>query len=124
MRNKTIKDINTKKIFYIGTIISVLIFTIGIIITMFHNPSENSVINFFESNYFAEITMFIPFSIWAWLVILAILFVKKNWVVVTLCILLAIPHIIFIIVLCAFSYSPLEILRWYVMILSFGIINI
>ena len=68
------KDISKKKIFYVGTIISVLIFTIGIIITIVHNPSENSVINFFESNYFAEITMFIPFSIWAWLVGLLLLY--------------------------------------------------
>ena len=72
------KDISKKKIFYIGTIISVLIFTIGIIITIVHNPCENSVINFFKSNYFDEITMFIPFSIWAWLIIFAILFVKKK----------------------------------------------
>lgn len=113
-------SIDSKKIFYGITIFSVLVFIIGNIITMTQNPLNGGIANVLSNEFFDHITMFVPFSMWAWLIIFAIFFVKKNWVVVTTCIVLAIPHLILIAVLVIDSHSLSEILKWYVMILSFG----
>ncbi len=120
MSSKTKKMININKLFYLTTVVSVLIFIIGNIITLIYNQSDNGVSGILSRDYFDILTLFIPFSIWAWLIIFGTLFVRKNWLVVTICIVLAIPHVILIVVLYAYSYSILEILKWYVMILSFG----
>lgn len=120
MSSKTKKIININKLFYLTTVVSVLIFIIGNIITLIYNQSDNWVSGILSRDYFDILTLFIPFSIWAWLIIFGTLFVRKNWLVVTICIVLAIPHVILIVVLYAYSYSILEILKWYVMILSFG----
>lgn len=113
-------SIDSKKIFYGITIFSVLVFVIGIIVTVTNNPLNGGIANALSNEFFDHITMFVPFSMWAWLIIFAIFFVKKNWVVVTTCIVLAIPHLILIAVLVIDSHSLSEILKWYVMILSFG----
>lgn len=120
MSSKTKKIININKLFYLTTVVSVLIFIIGNIITLIYNQSDNGVSGILSRDYFDILTLFIPFSIWAWLIIFGTLFVRKNWLVVTICIVLAILHVILIVVLYAYSYSILEILKWYVMILSFG----
>ena len=122
MSSKTKKMINTNKLFYLTTVVSVLIFIIGNVITLIYiyNTSNNGLSGVLSRNYFDILTLFIPFSIWAWLIIFGTLFVRKNWLVVTICIVLAIPHVVLIVVLYAYSYSILEILKWYVMILSFG----
>ena len=113
-------SIDSKKIFYGITIFSVFVFVIGNIVTMTQNPLNGGIANALSNEFFDHITMFVPFSMWAWLIIFAIFFVKKNWVVVTTCIVLAIPHLILIAVLVIDSHSLSEILKWYVMILSFG----
>ena len=120
MSSKTKKIININKLFYLTTVVSVLIFIIGNIITLIYKQSDNWVSGILSRDYFDILTLFIPFSIWACLIIFGTLFVRKNWLVVTICIVLAIPHVILIVVLYAYSYSILEILKWYVMILSFG----
>ena len=120
MSGKMKNSIDSKKIFYGITIFSVLVFGIGNIVTVTQNPYNGGVSNVLNNEFFVHITMFVPFSMWAWLIIFAIFFVKKNWVVVTTCIVLAIPHLILIAVLVIDSHSLLEILKWYVMILSFG----
>ncbi|MEG0291823.1 MAG: hypothetical protein RR495_04160 [Anaerovoracaceae bacterium] len=122
MSSKMKISIDTKKLFYLTTIVSVLLFIIGNVITVMYNPLNNGVFGGLSRNYFDMLTMFVPFSMWAWLIIFGTLFVKKNWVVVAICVALAIPHIILIVVLHAYSYNILEILKWYVMILSFGTI--
>lgn len=120
MSGKMKNSIDSKKIFYGITIFSVLVFVIGIIVTVTQNPLNGGVANALNNELFDHITMFVPFSMWAWLIIFAIFFVKKNWVVVTTCIVLAIPHLILIAVLVIDSHNLSEILKWYVMILSFG----
>ena len=120
MSGKMKNSIDSKKIFYGITIFSVLVFFIGIIVTVTQNPLNGGVADALNNELFDHITMFVPFSIWAWLIIFAIFFVKKNWVVVTTCIVLAIPHLILIAVLVIDSHSLSEILKWYAMILSFG----
>lgn len=108
-----------RKIYYLVTILSVLIFLGGMLLVDIESLS------FLVNNYnFENIIIGVPFSIWAWLIIVGLLFVKKNWIIITILIALAIPHIIAIVVLYAYSYSILDILKWYVMILSFGSIII
>lgn len=114
------RRLNTNKVFYGITIASVLMFVIGMVVTLLYQPSDSDSAGLLSSNYFDFLTLFVPFSLWAWLIIFGILFVKKNWLVISICIVLAIPHIIIIAVLIGYSYSFLEILKWYVMILSFG----
>lgn len=124
MNSKVKINVDTRKLFYLVTILSVLIFIIGNIITITNNALNIGIFNALSRDYFDILTMFIPFSIWAWLIILGTLFVKKNWIVIITCIVLAIPHIVVIVVMHAYSYSVLDILKWYVMILSFGSITL
>lgn len=103
-----------RKVYYFVAISSVLIFLGGMLL------ADIESLLFLINNNFDIVVIGIPFSIWAWLIIVGLLFVKKNWIIITILIALAIPHIIVIMVLYAYSYSILDILRWYVMILSFG----
>ncbi|MFQ9981348.1 MAG: hypothetical protein ACLRVE_08070, partial [Finegoldia magna] len=65
------KSIDSKKVFYGITILSVLVFVIGNIITVTHNPLNGGVSNALSNEFFDHITMFVPFSMWAWLIIFA-----------------------------------------------------
>ncbi|WP_237036769.1 hypothetical protein [Mediannikoviicoccus vaginalis] len=119
MSKKEKKEMDSRKIFYIFTAISLLIFAVGVIITAVNGRLDGSVFNK-RLDFLADMTFFIPFCLWSWLVLFGLLFVKKNFLVVTICILLAIPHIIFIAVMVGYSNSMMEILKRYVMIFSFG----
>lgn len=119
MSKKEKKEMDSRKIFYIVTAVSVLIFAVGVIITAVNGKLDGSVFNK-RLDFLADMTFFIPFCLWAWLVVVGLLFVRKNFLVVTICILMAIPHIIFIAVMIGYSNSLLEILKRYVMIFSFG----
>lgn len=108
-----------RKAYYFVAISSILMFLGGMLLVDIESLS------FLVNNHnFENVIIGIPFSIWAWLIIVGLLFVKKNWIIITILIVLAIPHIIAIVVLYAYSYSILDILKWYVMILSFGSIII
>ena len=108
-----------RKGYYLVAIVSVLTFLGGMLLT------DVESLSFLLNNHsFENIVIGVPFSIWAWLIIVGLLFVKKNGIVITIIIVLAIPHIIAIALLHAYSYNILEILKWYVMILSFGSIII
>ncbi|WP_106460023.1 hypothetical protein [Anaerococcus sp. Marseille-P3915] len=111
-----IKKDNTilRKGYYSVAIISVVIFLVGMLLVGVGD------FPFFTYHNIEYVIIGVPFSIWAWLIIVGLLFVKKNWIVIAIIIASAIPHIIAIALLYAFSYSILEILKWYVMILSFG----
>lgn len=119
MSKKEKKEMDSRKIFYIFTAISLLIFAVGVIITAVNGRLDGSVFNK-RLDFLADMTFFIPFCLWAWLVLFGLLFVRKNFLVITICILLAIPHIIFIAVMVGYSNSMMEILKRYVMIFSFG----
>lgn len=77
MSSKRKVSIDTKRLFYLTTIVSVLIFIIGNIVTIVCNPSNNSVFGVLSENYLDILTLFVPFSMWAWLIIFGALFVKK-----------------------------------------------
>ncbi len=119
MSTKEKKELNSRKIFYIVTSVSLLIFAVGVIITAANGKIDGSVFNK-RLDFLADMTFFIPFCLWAWIVVFGLLFVRKNFLVITICILLAIPHIIFIAVMIGYSNSAVEILKRYVMIFSFG----
>lgn len=113
------KELDSRKVFYIVTAVSLLIFLVGVIIAATNGRLDGSVFNK-RLDFLADMTFFIPFCLWAWLVLFGLLFVRKNFLVMTICILLAIPHIIFIAVMIGYSNSALEILKRYVMIFTFG----
>lgn len=119
MSKKEKKELDSRKIFYIVTAVSLLIFAVGVIITAANGKIDGSVFNK-RLDFLADMTFFIPFCLWAWIVVFGLLFVRKNFLVITICILLAIPHIIFIAVMIGYSNSAVEILKRYVMIFSFG----
>lgn len=119
MSKKEKKELDSRKIFYIVTAVSLLIFAVGVIITAANGKIDGSVFNK-RLDFLADMTFFIPFCLWAWIVVFGLLFVRKNFLVITICILLAIPHIIFIAVMIGYSNSALEILKRYVMIFTFG----
>lgn len=119
MSTKEKKELDSRKIFYIVTAVSLLIFAVGVIITAANGKIDGSVFNK-RLDFLADMTFFIPFCLWAWIVVFGLLFVRKNFLVITICILLAIPHIIFIAVMIGYSNSAVEILKRYVMIFSFG----
>lgn len=119
MSIKEKKELDSRKIFYIVTAVSLLIFAVGVIITAANGKIDGSVFNK-RLDFLADMTFFIPFCLWAWIVVFGLLFVRKNFLVITICILLAIPHIIFIAVMIGYSNSAVEILKRYVMIFSFG----
>lgn len=108
-----------RKVYYCIVVLSFLIFLGGMLLVGVESLS------FLVNNHNVEnIIIGVPFSIWAWLIIVGLLFIKKNWIIITLLITLAIPHVISIAILYAYSYSVVDILKWYVMILSFGSIII
>ena len=119
MSAKEKKELDSRKIFYIVTAVSLLIFAVGVIITAANGKIDGSVFNK-RLDFLADMTFFIPFCLWAWIVLFGLLFVRKNFLVMTICILLAVPHIIFIAVMIGYSNSAVEILKRYVMIFSFG----
>lgn len=119
MSTKEKKELDSRKIFYIVTAVSLLIFAVGVIITAANGKIDGSVFNK-RLDFLADMTFFIPFCLWAWIVVFGLLFVRKNFLVITICILLSIPHIIFIAVMIGYSNSAVEILKRYVMIFSFG----
>lgn len=119
MSIKEKKELDSRKIFYIVTAVSLLIFAVGVIITAANGKIDGSVFNK-RLDFLADMTFFIPFCLWAWIVVFGLLFVRKNFLVITICILLAIPHLIFIAVMIGYSNSALEILKRYVMIFTFG----
>lgn len=119
MSIKEKKELDSRKIFYIVTAVSLLIFAVGVIITAANGKIDGSVFNK-RIDFLADMTFFIPFCLWAWIVVFGLLFVRKNFLVITICILIAIPHIIFIAVMIGYSNSAVEILKRYVMIFSFG----
>lgn len=119
MSKKEKMEWDSRKIFYLVTAISILIFAVGVIITATNGKLDGSVFNR-RLDFLGDMTFFIPFCLWAWLVVFGLLFVRKNFLVITICILLSIPHIIFIAVMVGYSSSLVDILKSYVMIFSFG----
>lgn len=107
-------------LFYFATILSVMIFIIGIILPIIL-PQSISPIQ--ERNYdISGYLILYAFCIWAWLIIIGLLFVPKNWIVILVCLGLLIPHIIYTAVTLEYSFTFIDVLKRYVYFLSFGLI--
>lgn len=107
--------INTEKVFYFGSFLSLGIFVLGLLLTFFTNVNVDTFPDF------AFVSLGLPFALWAWLLIFGIFFVKKNWKLASILVALALPHVIFIIIrVFGHGDSFLQLGKWYVMILSFG----
>lgn len=111
-------------IFYLMTVLSISVFAIGLTISSSLSSDMGSFIRL-QGKYFdfADYLIVLPFCVWAWLIIAGIFFIKKNWIVISICTVLLIPHIIIIAVSCAYSYGVSGILKMYAAILSFGMIQ-
>ena len=112
------RDKKIRKIYCTVFLVSVLVFIIGLILGGFDGFN-----GLFYSDTFTYFTMALPFCLWAWLIIIGLIFVKKDWIVNSIIVICAIPHIINIMVLVGFSNSFVDILQWYLMVLSFGLIT-
>ena len=108
-----------RKVYYIVAILSVVILIVGLMLTGIEGFSF-----FTQVPKLDYMIIGVPFGLWAWLLIVGLLFIRKNRVVVTILIALMIPNIFAIVLLYEYSYTLLEILKWYVMILSFGLVII
>lgn len=113
--------INARMIYYAFTALSIALFTIGI--TMPDSISKDITkliglnVKYF---YFADYLGLYAFCLWAWLIVVGILLIPKNWIVFSIIIALAIHHMIVIAVSIGYSYSLVRILKMYVAIFSFG----
>lgn len=107
MKSIVSEKINARTLFYGATIFSILIFIIGFI------PISNG-------EYFDAITLQLPFVMWACLALVGIMFIRKNWIDIAVCLAMTIPHIVAIAVMLASSYSIIDVLKWYFVIFSFG----
>ncbi len=103
-----------EKIFYIITIISVLVFAMGLLMSTFtsYNITELDVIDFM---------VIIPFCTWAWLIIFGLVLFHKDWKICLICGILFLPHLLLLIVDYQYSYSIMDVLKQYLLIFTFGI---
>lgn len=117
----TRKKSNARIVYYIVAALSIVLFAIGL--TMSDSLSKDITkfigleVKYF---YFADYVGLFAFCLWAWLIVVGILFIPKNWIVISIIIALAIPHMIVIAVSIGYSYGLVRILKMYVAIFSFG----
>lgn len=117
------KSINSRTVFYSITLLSIIMFIMGLSMNPSISDNVGKFIGLKEGNFdFATYLVILPFCIWAWLIITGLLFVKKNWLVISICLVLLIPHIILIAVYYGYSYGLIDILKRYVSILTFGLV--
>lgn len=119
------QGINGKTVFYAITLLSIVMFIIGL--TMSTNVSESmgrfaglSGRNFDMADYF----ILIPVCIWAWLIIIGLLAFRKDWKVRLISLGLLVPHILLIALGIAHSYGVMGILKMYAAIFSFGLLRL
>ena len=114
------------KIFYVATAVSVALLFFGLFLyRAIGAPFNLDKIYVSELSVYDILTFAIPFSMWAWLIIcgtLLLSFGKKNWLVLTICIVLAIPNAVVIMIMCTYGKDATYIFKWYVEVLSFGLI--
>lgn len=108
--------------FYSITLLSIILFVIGLTMNNSLSQSMGAFIGlrnkYFE---FSDYLIIITFCTWAWLVVLGLIFVPKNWIAILTCLTLLAPHIIIIIITYANSESFMDILKLYLAVFSFCI---
>lgn len=112
------KKLNGWTVYYGATFISVTLFVIGFL--LMGSLSDR----WAKTDLFTYLTLGIPFCLWTWLLLIGLIFFKKsNEAVKTICVFTAIPQAIFIALLIGHQYSFFEVIKWYAMIFSFGLIR-
>ena len=112
------KRMNCWILYYAAALISVVLFVLGFL--LMGSPSDR----WAKTDLFTYLTLGIPFCLWTWLLLIGLIFFKKsNEAVKTICVFTAIPQAIFIALLIGHQYSFFEVIKWYAMIFSFGLIR-
>ena len=124
-REHAIKNTNARTVFYSITVVSIVMFIIGLTMSGSVSGRLSTLIGL-KGQYFdfADYLIILPVSIWAWLSIAGFLLIRKNWDVKLVSFILLIPHILLIALSIAHSYGIVGILKMYLAILSFGIIRL
>lgn len=118
--------LKSRKWFYIATLFSVFLVFFGFTLSKVVDNLKLDLGDFevFFRDFIGIVSISTPFILSAWLILLGLLFVKKDWKVLLTISFLAIPHIILIGVMVGYSHSPLYILRYYIFLLSFGLLRL
>lgn len=76
-------------------------------------------------NLYGKVTSFIPYCISLWLFIIGVFFVKKNKLVIAICVVTGILHLIGFYVVWAYSEGSIyPVFDWLIEVLSFGLIKL
>ena len=99
------KYLNLRPIFYFFTVLAVALFLIGQILYhwFFWDLYTNNTIDSEKINLYGKVTSFIPYCISLWLFIIGVFFVKKNKLVIAICVVTGILHLIGFYVVWAYS---------------------
>lgn len=85
----------------------------------------NNAIDNEKMNLYDTVTSFIPYCISLWVLIIGIFFVKKNKLVIAICIATGILHLVWFYVIWFYSDRSLyPVFDWLVEALSFGLIKL
>lgn len=118
---KKLTEHNSQKIFFGVFIFSVILAAFGFLRTGGMSQNITDIIGISDSfqDYYLLGT---AFSLGTWLFIIGMFFIPKNWLVYTICIIVLLPQLLFIVVSIGYSYTFLDILKNYIFVLSFGTI--
>ena len=121
------KYLNMRSIFYFLIVLAVALFLIGQILyqRFFWNLYVNNAIDSDKMNLYDTVTSFIPYCISLWALIIGVFFVKKNKLVIAICIATGILHLVWFYVIWFYSDRSLyPVLDWLVEALTFGLIKL
>lgn len=121
------KYLNLRSIFYFLIVLAVALFLIGQILyqRFFWNLYVNNAIDSDKMNLYDTVTSFIPYCISLWALIIGVFFVKKNKLVIAICIATGILHLVWFYVIWFYSDRSLyPVLDWLVEALTFGLIKL
>ena len=121
------KYLNMRSLFYFLIVLAVALFLIGQILyqRFFWNLYVNNAIDIDKMNLYDTVTSFIPYCISLWALIIGVFFVKKNKLVIAICIATGILHLVWFYVIWFYSDRSLyPVLDWLVEALTFGLIKL
>lgn len=121
------KYLNMRSIFYFLIVLAVALFLIGQILyqRFFWNLYVNNAIDSDKMNLYDTVTSFIPYCISLWALIIGVFFVKKNKLVVAICIVTGILHLVWFYIIWFYSDRNLyPVFDWLVEALTFGLIKL
>lgn len=124
-KSKTGKINNRQKIFYILIIISILTILIGLLLPQSATEKLNLTVNW-ENKYFqpTDLLLYLPFASLTWIGLFGMFFVPKNFFVWLLSIILLIPGLFILLITYNLSFDIIYTLKFYVFLLSFGLLRL